>query len=713
MGSVQCGSCPNPFNCKKDANGDYSSQIDFQNIPESVKFSSSTNINRMNAAHKRQMSSQNQMKLGNPIQGHKKDSELIQSDDANNNQGLSNQKKKEFVMYMGDKKENFGSNGKVLERNSIQNVEIKIIPFNTPDQKKTSKIILANEPLQIERINTNGPMNQIRQINSADYGDDKVEFQNQEHQNLGRKTINPVELRDRKQEMRLQFKQQTLHKHKDSEQLLQVIRKMFIVGDESRINPSDVYENSNPGVGCGDLTIGRSQSILADTVLDRNRFLIDNFEVLEFLSVGSLSHSIKLRGKTSGALYLLKVIRKLKYGKQQKKAHAYFLKYKAVVSQFFVFTKPGVGISNFNFLASQQAQTCSKFSQMIKFTNFGNLLNFRPDRFHKRQYYFAEYLSPEQIEMTPDQSMMQAGELWNIGVILYVLYQGEYPFNGFSDEDVITEIIYKPNIWKPQWKDGIGQHAKDFILLLLDSNPYKKDKGVILNDPYILQHQTPSEIVSSNRVLSKNIQAIYEIHAKEFFIEAVITYLGVKNFFKKYQSKVMENLHQYDQKRSTLVNLDLLNKAFMSYYSDEHSYKLQFQEILDCYLQNQKCQYYPYMEVDVNIFFETVQQLQQKRIDKKLLKAVILMTQLQSQIEIKYERIEQEIQIEVAKYQEGNKYPQYYIDRQSLKMFIFKIFTLEDSKWEALISQEDSSDISKFDFLQIRELLDKIFADQF
>jgi len=46
--------------------------------------------------------------------------------------------------------------------------------------------------------------------------------------------------------------------------------------------------------------------------------------------------------------------------------------------------------------------------------------------------------------------MMQAGEMWNLGVILYVLYQGEYPFNGFYDEEIIADIINKPNnMWKP------------------------------------------------------------------------------------------------------------------------------------------------------------------------------------------------------------------------------------------------------------------------
>lgn len=140
--------------------------------------------------------------------------------------------------------------------------------------------------------------------------------------------------------------------------------------------------------------------------------------------------------------------------------------------------------------------------------------------------------------------MIQAGEMWNLGVILYVLYQGDYPFTGFTDDDIITEIINKPNMWRPQWKDGIGEHAKNFILTLLDSNPYRRvNKAVIINDPYILQHQTPSEVVGSNRALISNLKNILKIYARECFIEAVVTYLGFKNFLKKYLGKIKENLN--------------------------------------------------------------------------------------------------------------------------------------------------------------------------
>lgn len=124
--------------------------------------------------------------------------------------------------------------------------------------------------------------------------------------------------------------------------------------------------------------------------------------------------------------------------------------------------------------------------------------------------------------------------MWNIGVMLYVMYQGEYPFTGYTDEDIINEINNKPNLWKPVWREGIGECAKNFIMLLFDSNPYKRaSKANVINDPYILQHQTPSEIVGSNRALVGNMLAVLKIFANECFVKALISYLSGKNYLKK------------------------------------------------------------------------------------------------------------------------------------------------------------------------------------
>ena len=71
---------------------------------------------------------------------------------------------------------------------------------------------------------------------------------------------------------------------------------------------------------------------MVDNAVDKNRYLIDNFDILETISIGSLSQCFKLRGKTSGANYLLKVNRKVKYGSKKKSVYNLFIKYKSIVS---------------------------------------------------------------------------------------------------------------------------------------------------------------------------------------------------------------------------------------------------------------------------------------------------------------------------------------------------------------------------------------------
>lgn len=87
---------------------------------------------------------------------------------------------------------------------------------------------------------------------------------------------------------------------------------------------------------------------------------------------------------------------------------------------------------------------------------------------------------------------MQSGEIWNMGVFVYTLYQGEFPFEGETDDQVITNIISRPNNWAPIWREGLFDSLKSFIMMCLECDPYKRvDKVQYMNHPYILQHHTP------------------------------------------------------------------------------------------------------------------------------------------------------------------------------------------------------------------------------
>ena len=69
-------------------------------------------------------------------------------------------------------------------------------------------------------------------------------------------------------------------------------------------------------------------------------------------------------------------------------------------------------------------QLFTRLPKQVKVLNFGSLLMCGGDdeKLRKKQYYHAEYLSPEQIEKSEEITIMQCGEVWNLGVMLYVLY---------------------------------------------------------------------------------------------------------------------------------------------------------------------------------------------------------------------------------------------------------------------------------------------------
>jgi hypothetical protein len=64
---------------------------------------------------------------------------------------------------------------------------------------------------------------------------------------------------------------------------------MFAAGDESKLGGSD-FEPSHIDRDYARVDIlGRSGSVMGDNSVERNRYMIDNFDIIEMVSIGSLS----------------------------------------------------------------------------------------------------------------------------------------------------------------------------------------------------------------------------------------------------------------------------------------------------------------------------------------------------------------------------------------------------------------------------------------
>lgn len=87
------------------------------------------------------------------------------------------------------------------------------------------------------------------------------------------------------------------------------------------------------------------------------------------------------------------------------------------------------------------------------------------------------YMSPE-IVNHQSHNYMKA-DIWALGVILYALISGNFPFVGQNDKDLFNKI----RRWIFTIPDGLTLEAKSMILSMLQSDPaFRKGTGTLLKD---------------------------------------------------------------------------------------------------------------------------------------------------------------------------------------------------------------------------------------
>ena len=74
------------------------------------------------------------------------------------------------------------------------------------------------------------------------------------------------------------------------------------------------------------------------------------------------------------------------------------------------------------------------------------------------------YMPPEVIS---DGRYLMVGDVWSIGVLIYVLLVGKPPFQGPTRDDTMTNVVSKPVILTP----SVSDLAADLLRHCLAKNP--------------------------------------------------------------------------------------------------------------------------------------------------------------------------------------------------------------------------------------------------
>lgn len=106
--------------------------------------------------------------------------------------------------------------------------------------------------------------------------------------------------------------------------------------------------------------------------------------------------------------------------------------------------------------------------ETLKLIDFGLSTGFKSDsRYRVGSPY---YMSPEIIE----GNFSYKTDVWSVGVILYVMLTGYFPYNGKTNHDVFEQIKQKTYNFKHLHESKCSQLAKDLVAKLLNKNESKR-----------------------------------------------------------------------------------------------------------------------------------------------------------------------------------------------------------------------------------------------
>ncbi|XP_044255729.1 serine/threonine-protein kinase 33-like isoform X2 [Tribolium madens] len=102
------------------------------------------------------------------------------------------------------------------------------------------------------------------------------------------------------------------------------------------------------------------------------------------------------------------------------------------------------------------------------------------------------YMAPEMITF---RSYSQMCDMWSVGVILYMLVIGKYPFYGKNDKEIQIKICTQ----SPKFDTKLSQELEDLILLLLVKDPVKRIRATeVLQHPWISSKKMSKAMYSYN-----------------------------------------------------------------------------------------------------------------------------------------------------------------------------------------------------------------------
>uniref|UniRef100_A0A673JQP6 non-specific serine/threonine protein kinase n=1 Tax=Sinocyclocheilus rhinocerous TaxID=307959 RepID=A0A673JQP6_9TELE len=139
---------------------------------------------------------------------------------------------------------------------------------------------------------------------------------------------------------------------------------------------------------------------------------------------------------------------------------------------------------------------------MVKLTDFGDAVQLNSTPYVHPLLGSPEFAPPELVLGDP---VSLSSDLWSLGVVTYVMLSGASPFLDESVEETCLNICRLDFSFPDDYFQGVSQAARDFVCLLLRTEPSKRPPAATcLQDPWLRPGggRRSAECIDTSRLIS-------------------------------------------------------------------------------------------------------------------------------------------------------------------------------------------------------------------
>lgn len=139
---------------------------------------------------------------------------------------------------------------------------------------------------------------------------------------------------------------------------------------------------------------------------------------------------------------------------------------------------------------------------MVKLTDFGDAVQLNSTPYVHLLLGSPEFAAPELVLGDP---VSLSSDLWSLGVVTYVMLSGASPFLDESVEETCLNICRLDFSFPDDYFQGVSQAARDFMCLLLRTEPSKRPPAATcLQDPWLRPGggRRSAECIDTSRLIS-------------------------------------------------------------------------------------------------------------------------------------------------------------------------------------------------------------------